>query len=209
MPWVVKLGGSLADSDRLPAWLAAIAAGAGRIVLVPGGGPFADAVRASQARWGFDGHTAHRMALLAMHQYGLLLAGLRPELVPVDSESGIRAALAAARVPVWLPEPMALAAPGLEASWDLSSDSLAAWLAGRLNAERLVLVKSVEAPEPTPDALAAAGVVDPLFPAHARTAGCALSCLGPDAPARLERALRNGRMPGPPLTTADEGQRHG
>ena len=63
---VIKLGGSHAFAPQLKDWIGAVAAQAGRIVLVPGGGPFADAVRDAQARMGFDDGAAHRMALLAM-----------------------------------------------------------------------------------------------------------------------------------------------
>lgn len=83
--WVVKLGGSLAASDRLPDWLRSLA-GRSDLVLVPGGGPFADQVRAMQARWGFDDATAHHLALLAMEQFGrmlcALLAGLASAATP-------------------------------------------------------------------------------------------------------------------------------
>src|SRR5258706_129790 len=51
---VIKLGGSFAFSADLGEWIAAIAGCAGRAVIVPGGGPFADAVRAAQAQMGFD-----------------------------------------------------------------------------------------------------------------------------------------------------------
>lgn len=198
--WVVKLGGSLACSARLPDWLAAVAAGGGDSVLVPGGGPFADAVRAAQRRWPFDDTTAHQMALLAMHQYGLLLGGLRPELVAADSVAAMAAARRAGRIPVWLPAPMVLAAAELEASWRLTSDSLALWLARRLNASRLVLVKSVTAPAGAgAQTLAEAGIVDPLFPRYARGCDCAIVCLGPDEPERLAQALATGGLPGTPL----------
>ena len=63
---VVKLGGSFAGSVELPAWLDALARCAGRVVVVPGGGPFAEAVRAAQPKMRFDDHAAHRMAVLAM-----------------------------------------------------------------------------------------------------------------------------------------------
>ncbi len=184
-PWVVKLGGSLARSPTLPDWLATLAAGGGRIVLVPGGGPFAAAVRTAQSSWNFDDTTAHQMALLAMQQYGLMLAGLCPELQPADRETAIRTALAAGRIPVWSPLPMALI-PELEASWRLTSDSLAAWLARRLNADRLILVKAGTLPaSDDPADWAAAGIVDPLFPDHARGLASALCC----DPARLARWL--------------------
>ena len=77
--WVVKLGGSLQSFPGLRDWVRLIAEqGGGRVVLVPGGGQFADAVRAAQRTAGFDDRTAHGMALFAMEQYGLMLAALAP-----------------------------------------------------------------------------------------------------------------------------------
>ena len=73
---VVKLGGSLAFSDALRPWLDALSQCARHVVVVPGGGPFADAVRAAQPRMGFDDRAAHHMALSAMEQYGRALVGL-------------------------------------------------------------------------------------------------------------------------------------
>jgi aspartokinase-like uncharacterized kinase len=48
-PVVVKLGGSHVLSALLRRWLRAIAADAGKLVLVPGGGPFADGVLVATA----------------------------------------------------------------------------------------------------------------------------------------------------------------
>src|ERR1700741_3246428 len=90
---IVKLGGSQAFSKHLPAWLDAITLAAGRVVIVPGGGPFADTVRAAQPTMGFDDRAAHRMALLAMEQFACALAGLRPSLRLAESAAAIRAAL--------------------------------------------------------------------------------------------------------------------
>ncbi|MFN0316892.1 MAG: aspartate kinase, partial [Burkholderiales bacterium] len=65
--WIVKLGGSLSRAGTLAQWLAAIAqVGRGKIIVVPGGGSYADAVRDEQERWRFDDSCAHSMALLAM-----------------------------------------------------------------------------------------------------------------------------------------------
>ncbi len=153
---VVKLGGSFATSPLLRRWLEAIA-GAPGVVLVAGGGPFADAVRAAQPVMGFDDGAAHRMALLAMNQFALALAALAPRLLPADDVPAIEAALAGGRVPVWCPWPMLRGEPGIAESWDVTSDSLALWLAARLAAARLVLVKHRVA------ALAAPGLVDAAF----------------------------------------------
>ena len=121
-------------------WLAAIAAEAGAIVIVPGGGPFAEAVRSAQASMGYDDGAAHGMALMAMAQFGRALQNLNPALRLTASRSAIPRALKDGKVPVWSPEPMARAA-ALPETWELTSDSLAAWLAGALGAGRLVLVK--------------------------------------------------------------------
>ena len=162
---VIKLGGSHAFAPHLKDWIEAIGACAGRIVVVPGGGPFADAVRDAQARMGFDDGAAHHMALLAMEQYGCTLASGRKEFTLAASHAAIDRAVAAKQVPVWLPTHMVLAAD-IPASWEITSDSLAAWLATKLGARRLLLVKHVEAAAPAARVqdLVARGVVDPAFP---------------------------------------------
>jgi 5-(aminomethyl)-3-furanmethanol phosphate kinase len=164
-PTVIKLGGSFAFSAYLGDWITAIAGCAGRAVVVPGGGPFADVVRAAQARMGFDDRAAHRMGLLAMEQYGCAIEGLSEKLSLADSLDSIRRGLADDQVPVWLPTQMALAAADIRQSWDVTSDSLAAWLAGTIGAERLLLVKHLEPVHGTVRAanLAARSIVDRAF----------------------------------------------
>jgi dihydroneopterin aldolase len=187
---VVKLGGSVAEAERLRGWLAALEAGRGRTVVVPGGGSFADAVRAEQRRQGFSDRAAHRMALLAMEQYALMLADLAPVLVPCRTLAEFREALASSDLPVWLPCTMALADAAIPESWEVTSDSLAAWLGRRLEAARLVLVKSIAAPVPLdPAALAARGMVDSAFPRFVAGSGLALDWIGPGEEERLRRLL--------------------
>jgi 5-(aminomethyl)-3-furanmethanol phosphate kinase len=178
---VVKLGGSFAFSPHLPDWISAIAACAGRIVIVPGGGPFADAVRAAQTPMGFDDRAAHRMGLLAMEQYGCAIASLHERLSLADSLELICQNLAAGGVPVWLPARMALSDAAIPQSWDVTSDSLAAWLAGRIGAERLVLVKHLDANEKTVRVadLAARNAVDRAFPDFLAASGVPAFILGP------------------------------
>src|SRR4051794_35428006 len=102
---VVKLGGSHAFSAHLPRWIAAIEAQAGKVVVVPGGGVFADTVREAQPRMGFDDSAAHVMAMLAMAQYGHALASLSRRLAVVDTLADLRRSVAESRVPVWSPVP--------------------------------------------------------------------------------------------------------
>src|SRR5215470_10293007 len=97
---IVKLGGSFAFSVHLRDWIAAIANCGGRAVIVPGGGPFADTVRVAQAQMGFDDVTAHRMALLAMEQYGCAITSLHEKLSLAETPDSIRCGLSDGQVPV-------------------------------------------------------------------------------------------------------------
>ncbi|HYD34233.1 MAG TPA: uridylate kinase [Methylophilaceae bacterium] len=143
--WIIKLGGSLLGSAELTFWLERIARhGDGKVVIVPGGGIFADAVREAQKKTGMDDRVAHQLAVMAMDQYGVLLAGLHNALVIARSELEIAERSWQHRAIVWLPSQMVCAEESIPASWEITSDSLAAWLANKLNAEHLLLVKSLE-----------------------------------------------------------------
>jgi aspartokinase-like uncharacterized kinase len=111
---------------------------------------------------GFSDRAAHRMAILAMAQFAEALCDrFRLPLIAAD-----RDATAIEATAVWTPLATALDEPALTPSWDLTSDSIAAWLARRLQAAALVLVKRT-LPDGSGSAAdaASAGVVDPLFPA--------------------------------------------
>lgn len=187
---VVKLGGSLLDEpERLRCWLRVVADGGGRLIVVPGGGPFADAVRMAHQKTGIDERTAHRMALLAMEQYALLLASLEPALTPAASIGALRDSLRRGGVPVWQPWCMASNAEDIEERWSMTSDSLAAWLAREIGAVALWLVKSCAIPVQDPTQLAAAGVVDAAFPGFCAGSRYAVRVLGSNEAQRLTEAL--------------------
>lgn len=172
MIWVVKLGGSLCNDDRLATWLDMLVdCGKGQVVIVPGGGPYADAVRIQQQRWQFSDEFAHRMALLAMDQFALQLKGMNPLLVKAPTHAAIATALTNNHVALWLPSAMISSAAQIAATWDISSDSLAAWLARRLKAARLVLVKSCMIPlHATIDELVRSEIIDREFTNMTRAA---------------------------------------
>jgi len=163
---VVKLGGSLAGSRHLAGWVDTLANFRGRAVIVPGGGPFADAVRQAQTKIGFKEAVAHHLALLAMEQFGQVLVSLSPRFCVADSGAAIRRILRAGSVPVWSPVKMVLRTSEILPSWDITSDSLAAWLAGDIGARQLVLVKHggpFDGPARADD-LVTRGIVDRAFP---------------------------------------------
>jgi len=133
---VVKLGGSLYNCPELTHWLKQLRTLSNEeaIVIVPGGGPFADQVRAAQKTHSLNDSTAHYMALLAMKQFGLMMIDIEPGCQIFSLKK-------TAPLSVWLPDSDLLSETSIKKNWDISSDSLALWLATKLNAEQLILVK--------------------------------------------------------------------
>jgi aspartokinase-like uncharacterized kinase len=177
--WVVKIGGSLSRDPLLQTWLSELTElGGGRVVVVPGGGGFADQVREHQAIWRFDDLAAHNMAVLAMAQHALMMQGLCRRLVVAATEAQIRHALHEGRTAVWAPFGLLRQEADTLTSWDVTSDSLAAWLANRLNAERLLIVKSCEIdPACDVEQHTAKGVLDNRFAELTRDASYPLDIL--------------------------------
>lgn len=186
-PLVVKIGGSLWRSALLDRWVAALRGYPGEMTIVPGGGPFADAVRAAQPEMGFSNEAAHRMALLAMEQYGLALVDKFPGFALVDRPEEATAAHAAGRIAVWRPSAMTLAAQ-VDASWEVTSDSLAAFYARRSRAARLLLIKSADVEGGPSD------LVDERFSEFVR--GLEVFIAGPRALAGAEAILAGGGVAG-------------
>jgi len=141
---IIKLGGSLSRSDTLINCLNAVEKNyRGRaVVIVPGGGAFADQVRLAQQHWQFDDNTAHRMALLAMQQMALMFKGLKPDFAIAHTIAAIQETLDRQKTVIWSPDVIELDNAGIKASWDITSDSLAAWLAKTVSATELILIKS-------------------------------------------------------------------
>ncbi|MBV1707875.1 MAG: uridylate kinase [Hyphomicrobiales bacterium] len=206
---IVKLGGAVAASGGVSGWLAALRAGGQAMVLVPGGGQFADAVRASQRALGYDDALAHDLALVAMNQLGRVLVNLTPGLRLATSLPQIRAHLAQGLTPVWSVVPLARRA-GVPQSWDTTSDTLALWLAQRLKPARLLLIKARDAdPQAaTLDAAQQEGLVDRAFASQWQRGPCKVFVAGPGALATAAGKLRDGDMPGVILVPAARG-RHG
>jgi 5-(aminomethyl)-3-furanmethanol phosphate kinase len=140
---VLKVGGSLGRRPAALRRLMAVLGEAARdriLVVVPGGGVFADAVRRADRRFRLDDSASHWMAILAMDQYAHLLAALSPgaHVIP-DPDEVAAGRLNVLAVSAWLRR-----ADPLPHSWAVTSDSIAAWIARRLRARRLVLLKDVD-----------------------------------------------------------------
>ena len=127
---VFKFGGSLADSAGEV--LDALEKADVTALIVPGGGVFADAVRKDNP----DDDTAHWRAIAAMNRYGVFLSSFGfPATEDVKMpDKGIS---------ILLPERVMRTEDPLPHSWDVTSDSIALWIADKIHAP-LVLLKSRE-----------------------------------------------------------------
>lgn len=170
--WVIKIGGSLCSDPHLPEWLELIAQlGRGRVTLVCGGGSLADEVRRLQGQWALDDLSAHNMAVLAMVQTSYMMHSLNPLLQPVHRESEILPTMRRGGVALWMPLELLRPQPDANTNWEVTGDSIALGLAQRLNAERLVVVKSCDVDERlTLEELVETEVLDRRFATLARRA---------------------------------------
>lgn len=118
---VLKIGGSLFDHSRM--LLQKIAVEELDVLVVPGGGEFADGVRKVYRERSLSDDAAHWMAVLAMNQYAYYLAdGTGIPLTDSLTGGGTRIAL---------PYEILRKDDALPHSWDVTSDTIAAWMAGR------------------------------------------------------------------------------
>jgi len=153
---VIKVGGGL---TRLPGALDRVCSGLAELsrehalLVVPGGGSFSDAVRAFESQTGLSADAAHWMAILGMDQYAHVLADRIAGAVLVEEPGEVWGALTAGHLAVLAPARWMRSADVLPHSWSVTSDSIAAFVAGALGASRLALLKPGERDRP----------VDPYF----------------------------------------------
>ncbi len=173
---VFKLGGSLLDLPDLAVRLqnAFSKLGNDRPLVISGGGDAADIVRRWHRTFGLDEERSHWLALDAIRLNQRLLLELIPKLELVPTRQAAQVALSHDRIPLldlaeFVRTEEALVEPTewLPHCWDVTSDSLAAWVAARWPADRLILLKSVDLPDAQTDdseQLASAGLIDSFFP---------------------------------------------
>lgn len=144
---VVKIGGSLAlYPEKLKILCSKLSAVSRkqRILLVPGGGEFADVVRLLDKRFSLSDSVSHQMAILGMDQYGLLLSDLITDSQVINQLEQVKNIFCLNKMPVLLPSDFMLKNAHLENSWDVTSDSIAVYIANQLHAKKVVLVTDVD-----------------------------------------------------------------
>ncbi len=144
---VVKIGGSLSlYPEKLRALCLKISeiSKEQKLIVVPGGGEFADVVRRLDKNFHLSSSTSHRMAILGMDQYGMLLSDLIPGSIMINKLEEIEYYFDLNKLPIFLPSQLLLREDPLENSWDLTSDSIAVYIADRLQVTKVLLVTDVD-----------------------------------------------------------------
>ncbi len=210
---VLKLGGSLADHAALRPLCNQIGelAAQYKLLVVPGGGPFADTVRHYYASRHLSETTAHKMAILAMDQYGYLLCELLSGAVPVTTLAEIEPIWQIGQLPVLIPSQLLFKHDPLPHSWAVTSDSIAAWVAMQVHASLLILLKDVDGlyranpkgtesgqllTQVTLDELKGCGGVDEYFPIILQAAELATWVISGVHPERVRELVTRGTTKG-------------
>ena len=144
----MKIGGSLlkypVELSRLCNLLADLS-GELDLLLVPGGGIFADTVRDVYTRFKLPENIAHQMAVLAMDQYGILIQSLAQGTSQiVENIEDSKKCFEEHKIAVLQVSNIMKSESRLPKSWSVTSDSIAAFMAQLIGAKRLLLVKSID-----------------------------------------------------------------
>ena len=165
-----------------------------QLLIIPGGGIFADSVRSLPV----DDDSAHWMAIAAMDQYGWFIA---------SQGMGISDSLQEPDQPVvFLPYCCMRQHDPLPHSWDITSDSIAAWVADFLGMDLLllkpvdgithagILLEQISAPVETE-------VVDPFFIPFVLEKKVITTIINGSRPDRIEKFLRGEAVSGTRIGT--------
>jgi len=144
---IIKVGGSLAQNPAILRSLCSRLSECAKdykIVIVPGGGRFADVVREFDLVFALSHTASHKMAILGMDQYALMLADITSGSRLVSTVKEIEGLSEIRIAQILLPSRLMFEENPLENSWDVTSDSIAAYVANRLGAAKLILVTNVD-----------------------------------------------------------------
>jgi aspartokinase-like uncharacterized kinase len=191
-PIVVKLGGSL--QYNIPDLVPVFRASNHPLLIVPGGGRFADAVRKADV----DDDTAHWMAITAMEQYGWFIASFNiatTDLLHIPEHTTVFLPYQSLRIHDPLPH-----------SWDVTSDTIAAWVADALGLD-LLLLKSVDgivkdaSLQQQVNKYVVCDVVDPFFIPFVLKRKIQSTIINGLYPERVEKYLKGKPVPGTGIGT--------
>ncbi|WEX91422.1 aspartate kinase (plasmid) [Sinorhizobium garamanticum] len=147
---VVKFGGSLMRNletcRTVLAGLEHVRSAGHRILVVPGGGLPDKVIEAVDAAHPLAAFTAHHACALAQDQTGYMITdpAFSSNLAACSTLGECRLLIKEGKIPVLLPSRILFALDPVEWSWDITSDSIAAWVAWLTNTEKLAILTDVD-----------------------------------------------------------------
>jgi len=135
---VVKIGGSLFP-DYVDDICEVLCESNEDVVLVSGGGRLANSLREFNSVKTFSDDVNHWSAIKCMDILGELIADRNESVVAVNDIESISRVHECGKIPLLLVYDLMRSLDPLKHSWDVTSDSIACWLAHRINAKLLIL----------------------------------------------------------------------
>ncbi len=139
--WIVKIGGSWVENSKLPILVNLLQKFIDqKIVLVVGGGVFADLVRYIYNKNKMSEHTGHILAMKATEIFAYYLRSLNKNIILTSKTTGFLNK----NLNLWLPTMRLSYEPKFEKSWESTSDSIATWLYSHTKSNGLIFIKSLD-----------------------------------------------------------------
>ena len=138
MVTVVKIGGSLFP-EYTEELCECLTKSEEKIVLVNGGGLLANNIREFNKSFPFSDDVNHWNAIKCMDIIGHFIADENKNIVPITSLEEIEKVHNTHKIPLILTYELMRKEDPLKHSWNVTSDSIACWIANRINAKLLIL----------------------------------------------------------------------
>lgn len=138
--WVLKIGGSWITNPKLKTLIGRLEKKKkGKIIIVAGGGCFADSVRFAFKKTKMSEKLANTLALKSTEIFCSYLKNINKKLYLTTDKRFKENSLN-----VWLPSVILSNEKSFKRNWDSTSDSVAAWLSDNIKADGLVFIKSLK-----------------------------------------------------------------
>ena len=138
--WVLKIGGSWITNPNLTILLRRLERKKkGKIIIVAGGGCFADSVRFAFKKTQMSEKLANTLALKSTEIFCSYLKDINKKLY-LTTDKLFKENL----LNVWLPSVILSKEKSFKKNWNSTSDSVAAWLSNNIKANGLVFIKSLK-----------------------------------------------------------------
>ena len=138
--WIIKIGGSWLKNPKLPLLINFLQKFAKeKIVLVAGGGVFAETVRSVYTSNKMTEETGHILAMKATEIFAYYLKSINPKISITNKNTNF----IKKNLNLWIPTEKLSFEKKFKKNWESTSDSIATWLYSNTKSKGVVFVKSL------------------------------------------------------------------